>query len=183
MEILEKFKNQLNEVEKFLKSELSALSVGRATPALVENLIVDYYGAKTPLKQIASISAPEPRVLIVEPWDKNALSAIEKAILVSNLSLNPAVDKNIVRITIPQLTEERRNSLVKIAGVKLEEAKIKIKANRDEIMKELNDLFDAKKITEDEKFKTKEKIQNLTGEANVNIEEIVKNKKREIMAN
>jgi len=150
---------------------------------LVENLIVDYYGAKTPLKQIASISAPEPRVLIVEPWDKNALSAIEKAILVSNLSLNPAVDKNIVRITIPQLTEERRNSLVKIAGVKLEEAKIKIKANRDEIMKELNDLFDAKKITEDEKFKTKEKIQNLTGEANVNIEEIVKNKKREIMAN
>ena len=119
----------------------------------------------------------------MEPWDKNALSAIEKAILVSNLSLNPAVDKNIVRITIPQLTEERRNSLVKIAGVKLEEAKIKIKANRDEIMKELNDLFDAKKITEDEKFKTKEKIQNLTGEANVNIEEIVKNKKREIMAN
>lgn len=180
MDMLEKFRSELKKIEEFLKSELSVLRVGRATPALVENIIVDYYGAKTPLRQIASISAPEPKMLVIEPWDKNALSAIEKSILTSNLGLNPIVDKSIIRITIPQLTEERRNSLIKIANAKLEEAKIKIKASRDETMKELNNLFEAKKITEDEKFKIKEKIQSAINEGNADLEKIIKNKEIEI---
>ncbi len=183
MELLEKFKNRLSETEKSLKSELSALRIGRATPAMVENIVVDYYEVKTPLKQIASISAPEPKVLIVEPWDKNALSAIEKAILASNLGLSPAVNKNAIRIVIPQLTEERRNSFIKILGANLEEAKIKIRSSRDESMKELNNLFDAKKITEDEKFKMKEKIQAAIDEANANLGKIINDKEREIKEN
>lgn len=180
MEIPEIFKSELKKIEENLKAELSSLRVGRATPALVENLLVDYYGVKTPLKQLSSISAPEPRILIVEPWDKNALPAIEKAILASNLGLNPVVDKNLIRINIPQLTEERRNSLIKIANAKLEETKIKIRAKRDNTMKEIGDSFAAKKITEDGKFKTKEKIQQITDEANKNLENIFKLKEGEI---
>ena len=137
MDIVETLKNKLHKTEEYFKTELSSLRVGRATPALVENISVDYYGAKTPLKQIASISAPEPKILIIEPWDKNALSAIEKAVLASNIGLNPIVDKNIIRITVPQLTEERRDALIKIMGTKLEEAKIKIRAERDGAIKEL----------------------------------------------
>ena len=180
MENLEKLKTKLKNVEEALKIELSALRIGRATPALVENILVDYYGAKTPLKQLASISAPELRTLVIEPWDKNALSSIEKAIHISDLGLNPIVDKNLIRISIPQLTEERRNSLIKITGAKLEEIKIRCRAARDEAMKETVDLFGAKKLTEDEKFKTKESVQKLVDETNKNLENLAKSKEREI---
>lgn len=180
METLENLKNKLKNIEEFLKEEFSALRIGRATPALVENISVDYYGAKTPLKQLASISAPESRLLVIEPWDRNAIADIEKAIHTSNLGLNPIVDKNLIRISIPPLTEERRNSLVKIINAKLEEAKVKCRAARDEAMKETGALFDGKKITEDEKFKTKEKIQELINAANNNLENITKLKEKEI---
>ena len=180
MENLEKLKTKLKNIEEFLKMELAVLRIGRATPALVENILVDYYGVKTPLKQLASISAPEPRLLIIEPWDKNAITVIEKAILASDLGLNPITDKNLIRINIPPLTEERRNSLIKIIGVKLEETKIKCRAARDEATKETAELFNAKKITEDEKFKTKEKIQELIDETNKNLENMVKLKEKEI---
>ncbi len=180
MENLEKLKTKLKSAEEFLKAEFSALRVGRATPALVENILVDYYGSKTPLKQLASISAPEPRLLIIEPWDRNAVTAIEKAIFSSDLGFNPIVDKNLIRISIPPLTEERRNSLVKIIGVKLEEAKVKCRTARDEAMKETADLFGAKKITEDEKFKAKEKIQELVDITNKDLENTAKLKEAEI---
>src|SRR3990167_4454347 len=100
MDTLENFKNNLKKIIESFKTELSGLRVGRATPALVENMIVDYYGTKTPLKQLASISAPEPKILLIEPWDKNALSAIEKAILTSELGLSSVVDKNLIKIII-----------------------------------------------------------------------------------
>ena len=180
MENLEKLKTKLKNIEEFLKTEFSALRVGRATPALVENVLVDYYGVKTPIKQLASISAPEPRLLIIEPWDKNAITAIEKAILSSDLGLNPIVDKNLIRINIPLLTEERRNSLIKITSAKLEEAKVRCRMARDEAIKEIIDLFSAKKITEDEKFEKKEKIQELINTTNKNLENITKLKEKEI---
>ena len=180
MDTLEKLKTELKKIEEFLKTELASLRVGRATPALVENMFVDYYGAKTPLKQLASISAPEPRMLVIEPWDKNALSAIEKSILTSELGLSPIVDKNSIKILIPQLTEERRNTLIKVISIKLEEAKIQNRAKRDGAMKEINDLFSDKKITEDEKFKLKEKTQAIVDEANKNLENMSKLKEREI---
>lgn len=180
METLEKFKNELKKIEESFKIELSSLRVGRASPALIENILVDYYDAKTPIKQLASISAPEPRMLVIEPWDKNTLSPIEKAILASDLSLSPIVDKNLIRINIPPLTEERRNSLIKILGSKLEEAKIKTKGARDKVIKETNDLFEYKKITEDEKFKAKEEVQKLVDVAGRNLEQVLKLKEEEI---
>jgi len=180
MENLEKLKTKLKNIEESLKIEFSALRVGRATPALVENILIDYYGAKAPLKQLASISAPEPRLLIIEPWDKNAITAIEKAILSSDLGLNPIVDKNLIRINIPPLTEERRNSLIKITGAKLEDVKVRCRTTRDEAIKEITGLFSAKKITEDEKFKIKEKIQELINATNKNLENITELKEKEI---
>jgi len=180
-ETLKKFKTKLENIEESLKTEFSALRIGRATPALVENILVDYYGAKAPLKQLAFISAPEPRLLIIEPWDKNAVIAIEKALLSSDLGLNPTVDKNLIRINIPPLTEERRNSLIKITGVKLEEAKIRCRTARDEAIKEIADLFSNKKITEDKKFEMKEKIQELINATNQNLEKITKLKEVDIL--
>jgi len=164
MESLEKLKSKLKGVEEALKIELSALRIGRATPALVENILVDYYGV---------ISAPEIRLLVIEPWDKNAISSIEKAIYVSDLGLNPIVDKNLIRINIPPLTEERRNSLIKIISVKLEEVKIRCRGARDEAMKEISG-------SEDEKFSIKESIQKLVDEANKNLENLAKAKEKEI---
>src|SRR3989344_1287229 len=158
MEILEKLKTKLTSAKEALKTELSVLRIGRATPALVESILVDYYGVKTPLKQLASISAPEIRLLVIEPWDKNAISGIEKALHASNLGLNPIVDKNLIRINIPPLTEERRDSLIKIISVKLEEIKIRCRAARDETIKEISGL------TEDEKFKMRGSIQKLVDE-------------------
>lgn len=180
MDTLEKLKTELKKIEGFLKTELASLRVGRATPTLVENMFVDYYGTKTPLKQLASISAPEPRMLIIEPWDKNAIPAIEKSILTSELGFSPIVDKNLIKILIPQLTEERRNALIKIIDIKLEEVKIQNRAKRDDAMKEINDLFGGKKITEDEKFKLKEKTQDIVDEANQNLEDAAKTKEKEI---
>ena len=181
MDTLENFKNELKKIEESLKIEFSSLRVGRATPALVENILVDCYGSKVPIKQLASISAPEPRILIIEPWDRTVLPDLEKAILTSDLNLNPIVDKNLIRINIPPLTEERKAALIKIIGSKSEEAKIKYRGSRDKMIKEINELFDAKKITEDEKFKTKEEVQKLINLTNQNLENLLKSKEEEII--
>ena len=180
MEILERFKNDLKIIEESLKIEFSSLRIGRATPALVENILVDCYGSKISIKQLASISVPEPRILIIEPWDRTVLSNLEKAILASDLNLNPIVDKNLIRINIPPLTEERRSAILKILNSKLEEAKIKYRSGRDKIMKEINESFNAKKITEDEKFKIKEEVQKLINLTNKNLENLLKLKEKEI---
>lgn len=180
MEILEKFKNELSKIEELLKIEISSLRIGRASPALVENILVDCYGSKMPIKQLASISAPEPRTLTIEPWDKKILPDLEKAILTSNLGLSPIVDKNLIRINIPALTEERRTAILKILNSKLEEARIKLRSSRDRAIKEAGELFDDKKITEDEKFKMKEEVQKTMDLMNDNLEKLLKLKEREI---
>lgn len=179
-DILEKFKNEIQAAAEHLKTEYGALRVSRATPALVENIPVDYYGAKTPLKQLASITAPEPKILVIEPWDKNAVAAVEKAILNSNLGLSPIVDKNIVRINMPPLSEERRRDLIKIVNRKLEEAKIKSRTERDKTVKLIQDLHGAKKLTEDEKFKMKDRVQKMMDEGTAVLEETARLKEKEI---
>src|SRR3989344_1044028 len=146
MSIIDNLKKNLKVRHEWLQKELATLRIGRANPALVEDIIVDYYGSKMPIKQLATISAPEPRTLVVQPWDKNAVSAIEKAIQASSFGINPIVDKDVIRVTIPALTEERRLALAKIVKTKLEESKIAVRKDRDEAIKTIETLFAGKKI-------------------------------------
>lgn len=180
MEILEKLKNDFKVIEESFKKDLSSLNLGRSSPALIENILVDYLGSKIPVKQLASISSPESRILVVEPWDKASLPNLEKAILNSNIGLSPIIDKNLIRINIPPLTEERKLAILKVLNSKIEETKIKYRNVRDKAIKELNALFDLKKITEDEKFKNKEKIQELIDLENKNLETLFVKKEKEI---
>ena len=157
------------------------LRTGRATPALVEDLEVDYYGAKTPLKAVASISSPEPRQLVIQPWDKNAIQPIEKAIQSSSLGLNPVTDRDTIRLSIPSLTEERRKELLKVLGRHLEDARIAVRREREEALKEIDRAEKAKEISEDEKFRKKQEAQKVVDDFNKKIDEIGSAKEKEIM--
>ena len=174
-------KEKLNKIVDHLKSEIASLRTGRATPALVEDLPVDYYGTKTPLKALASISTPDARQILIQPWDKNAVQPIEKAIQTSPLGLNPVVDSSAIRLNLPQLTEERKKDLVKVLKQKLEEGKIQVRKIREEAIKEIDALEKDKKISEDEKFRKRQETQKIVDEINKKIEEIGMGKETEIM--
>lgn len=163
-----------------LKEEFVSLRTGRATPALVENLEVDYYGSKTPLKAIASISSPEPRMLVIQPWDKNAIQPIEKAIQSSPLGINPITDREAIRLTIPSLTEERRKELVKLVGRYAENARIQVRKEREDALRAIDHREKEKTISEDEKFRQKNEVQKLVDEVNKKIEEMVMAKEKEV---
>ncbi|NMB41289.1 MAG: ribosome recycling factor [Firmicutes bacterium] len=167
-------------VEVF-KNEISTLRAGRAVPALLDKVNVEYYGTSTPLNQLATISAPEPRLLVVQPWDKNALEEVEKAILKSDLGLTPNNDGNIIRLPIPQLTEERRKELVRTIRKKAEEAKVAIR----NVRREANDLLKTKEkkgsLSEDELRTNLENVQELTDEQIKKIDKFLLQKEKEIM--
>ena len=145
-----------------LKNELAAIRTGHATPALIEHVKVEYAGVPTPLNQIAGISAPEARLLVIQPWDKSSLRNIEKAILTSDLGLNPVNDGNIVRISIPQLSEERRQELIKVVRRRVEEKKIIIRNMRREAMDEFKQLEKNKDMSQDEHKRALNQLQKLT---------------------
>ncbi len=167
-------------IEHF-KEELNQLRTGRASSVLVEKLSVDYYGTKTPLKQMASITIPEARTIVISPWDKSALSGIEKAIRESQLNLNPVNDGQVVRINIPALTEERRKELVKVLNQRAEEARIVVRKHREEVWEEIQNLEKEGVIGEDDKFAGKEELQKVVDEYNKKIEEIRAEKEKEIL--
>ncbi len=177
----ELLKSKLDKILEHLKSESAGLRTGRASPSLVEDLEVEYYGARTPLKALASIATPEPRQIVIQPWDKNAINPIQKAIQASSLGINPIADKDMIRLTIPQLTEERRRDLTKILGRHLEEARIQVRRDREDTLKEVDALEKAKEISEDEKFRRKSEIQKIVDDANKKIEDIGIAKEKEIM--
>ena len=145
-----------------LQRELSSIRTGRASPALIENLMIDYYGVPTPLNQLAGISAPEARVLMVQPWDKQSLKDVEKGILKSDLGLMPNNDGNVIRINIPTLTEERRRDLVKVVGRKLEDSHVAVRNIRRDSLGQLKSLEKNKEISQDEHHRTQEQLQRLT---------------------
>lgn len=174
-------KEKLSNIISHFKGEIAVLRTGRATPALVEDLAVDYYGTKTPLKALASISIPDPKQILIQPWDKGALQPIEKAIQSSPLGMNPIVDGAQVRLNLPQLTEERRRDLIKLLGQKSEETKISVRKAREEAIRENDDAEKKKEISEDEKFRKKSEIQKIVDEINKKIEETVNAKEKEIM--
>lgn len=180
-DLIEKKKGEMeNSVEHF-KEELNQLRTGRAQTALVENILVDYYGAKSPMKQVASITIPEPRTIVISPWDKGTLVNIEAAVRESQLNLNPMNDGNVVRINIPQLTEDRRKELVKVLNQKAEEGRIAIRKHREEVWEEIQEMEKSGKIGEDDKFSGKDKLQEVVDGYNGKIEDIRENKEREIL--
>lgn len=176
-EIIEKSKVNFEKTISYFKEALGKIRTGRASTAIVDNLTVDYYGAKSPLKQIASISVPEPRTIVISPWDKDNLVAIEKAIKESDLNLNTFNDGQIIRINIPALTEERRKEFVKLLNNEAEEARVAIRKCREDVWDKIQSLT----IGEDDKFQGKEKLQKVVDEYNGVIEEIRKKKEADIM--
>jgi ribosome recycling factor len=164
-----------------LKRELVGIRTGRASPALIEPLKVDYYGTATPLQQIAAISAPEARLLAIKPYDQSSLSAIEKAILKSDLGLTPMNDGKIIRLPIPSLTEERRRELAKVVRKHAEEAHVALRNVRRDSLKDLEEMEEEKMISEDQHFKGKEMLQELTDKYIAQVDQIAKAKETEIM--
>jgi ribosome recycling factor len=145
-----------------LDRELNAVRTGRARPALVETLKVDYYGTPTPLNQMASINAPEPRLITIQPWDKSQLGTIEKAIQKSDLGLTPTNDGNIIRLAIPALTEDRRKELVKVVHKKVEDGRVAVRNVRRDSLEELRKLQHDKQISDDDERRAQDRLQKLT---------------------
>jgi len=172
---------KMNKTIEALKAEFNALRTSRATPALVENIKVEYYGSILPLKQVASISIPEPRMILVQPWDSNAMSDIERAFLKSELGITPNNDGKVIRLVLPSLTEERRQELVKLAKKIAEDSKIAVRNVRRDANEEIKKLEKDSKITEDERFKAQEDIQHVTDEHIKKIEQVLEIKEKDIL--
>jgi len=164
-----------------LKKELSTFRAGRANPSLLDKIVVEYYGAQTPLSQLANITTPDPRTLIIQPWDKNVASEIEKAILKSELGLTPNNDGVVIRINIPTLTEERRKELVKLVKKTGEESKVAIRNIRRDGNDDLKKIEKSGEISEDESRRTQDEIQKLTDKYIDEVDKVVSHKEAEIM--
>ena len=164
-----------------VRSDLAKIRTGKATPAILDGIVVDYYGTPTPLKQVANVSAPEPRLLVIQPWEKRLLGDIEKAILKSDLGLNPASDGIVIRIPIPALTEDRRHSLVKVAKKVGEDGKIAIRNIRRDANDKLKKAEKSHDISEDEMHLTQDKIQEITNDFIKKIDDILTLKEKEIL--
>ncbi len=180
-EILEELRQRMDRSVEVLQEDLLGIRTGRASPALVEKLPVEYYGALTPLHQVAGIAVPEPRLLVIRPWDPAALPAIERAILKSDLGLTPINDGKLIRLHIPRLTEERRRELVKLVARRVEEARVAIRNLRRDALKDLQEFEKEKMISEDDFFHGKEEVQKLTDEFIARIDEIGRRKEEEVM--
>jgi len=164
-----------------LREELVTLRTGRASPALVEHLMVNYYGVPTPLIQIAGITAPEPRLLVIQPWDLSALKEIERAILTSELGLTPTTDGRVIRLAIPYLTEERRRELVKRVRQRVEACKVALRNIRRDTLEDLEEAKKEKLISEDDLYRAKDDLQELTEKYYEAAEKVGEAKEKEIM--
>lgn len=163
------------------QEELKSIRAGRANPALLDQISVDCYGTTTPLKQIASVSAPEARLLVVQPWDANLIPEIEKEILKSDLGLNPSNDGKLIRLPIPALTEERRRELVKLVGKNAEDAKIAIRNIRRDSNNVIKQMERDKELSEDERKLAEERIQDITDKYIEKVDEATAQKEEELM--
>ncbi len=179
-DIVNKIKPELDKTINFLERELAKIHTGRATPALVEDVVVDCFGQKFPLKQLAAISIPESKQILIQPWDKSYIEGIVSALEKTGVGANPVVDKEVVRITLPPLSEEYRRQLAHIISEKQEEAKRTVRHWREEAWKEVQDGFREGEVREDDKFRAKDDLQDLIDEYNKKIEEIGERKKKEV---
>jgi len=179
--ILNDAKEKMKKSEESLQRELGQIRAGRANASLLDRITVDYYGAPTPLNQLSSITIPEARVLMITPFDKSAMEDIEKALLASDIGISPTNDGTVIRLVIPQLTEERRKEIAKEVSKQGENAKIAIRNIRRDAIDELKKLEKNKEISEDELRGLEKDVQALTDASAKNIESIVKNKETEIL--
>ncbi len=180
-EVLSNTKDSMNNAIEHMQHDLSGIRTGKANPALLDSLRVEYYGQKVPLNQVASVAAPDPQLITIQPWDKGVIGDIEKAILASDLGLNPQNDGTVIRLPIPQLTEERRKELVKVVKRVGEETKVSlrnIRRNANDDVKQLEKNHD---IGEDEMHTNQEEIQKLTNRYVEKIDEIINSKEKEIL--
>ncbi len=182
-EFVSNTKKDFENILAHLAREISTLHVSRATPALVEGIIINVYGQKMPLNQVASLSAPDARTIIVQPWDASILAEIQKGITESHISFSSSVEEKFVRLTMPQLSEERRREIIKHLGKKVEEARISIRRVRDQVQKSIEESERAKEISEDQKFRSKDSLQKLVDEYNKKIADIESKKINEIEGN
>jgi ribosome recycling factor len=180
-QIVSKTKPGMEKAVEHFKEELGKLRTGRANAAMVENLTVDYYGSKSPLKQIANINVPEPRLIVIAPWNKDNLVDIEKAINDAQLGFNPTNDGQVIRIAVPALNEERRLELAKVLGKYAEVARVAVRQAREEAWDEIQEMVKEGQLGEDSKFSGKEKLQKIVDEYNSKIEGIREKKEKEVM--
>jgi len=181
-DILHDVEDRMQKSIKSLHKDFTAIRTGRANPAMFEGLKVSVYGAEMPLNQVATISIPEPRLVVIQPWDRGNLGEIEKAIHKSDLSVNPSNDGNLIRIQIPELTEERRKEYVKLAKQKAEECKVSIRNIRRDGNDMIKSLEKDKEITEDESKAAQDKIQKLTDKYVDETQKSTDNKEKEILS-
>ena len=175
-------KKDLNSISEFFKQELSKIRTGRATTSLIEDVEVEVYGSKMKVKELGSMTIPEPQQILVTPWDKSLIPVISKAINSTDLGLNSSYDQDKVRVPIPPLSQERRNDLAKGVSAKLETAKTSVRDLRNKLNKEIDIDFSEKKISEDDKFKLKAEVDKIIKEFSQEIEKLAEEKKESILS-
>ncbi len=164
-----------------LRRDLSGVRTGRASPSLVDRVVVEYYGTPTPLNQLAGISVPEPRLIVIQPWDRGTIGVIEKAIQKSELGLNPNNDGQVIRVSIPALTEERRKQLVKLVHKNVEEGKVAVRNIRRDAMSQVRELMNEKMISDDDERRAEQQIDDLTKRFVEEADRIGKAKEHEVL--
>ena len=174
-------KEKMAKTSQVLRNELQSMRAGRANPQILDRIVVDYYGAPTPLKQVANISSPEPRVLIISPWEAKMIPVVEKAIQKSDIGINPSNDGKIIRLAVPELTEERRKDLTKLAKKTTEDARVAVRSIRREAIEQIKKMEKAAELTEDDRKQAEEEMQKLTDKAIVELDKILAEKEKEIM--
>jgi ribosome recycling factor len=180
-ELLQDARERMSKSVESTRHEFGSVRTGRATPALLDRIAVDYYGTATPLRQLATISAPEARLLSIQPYDKGSIKAIEKAILESDVGLTPNNDGNVIRLGIPELTEERRRDLVKVVRHIAEEGRVAVRNIRRDVMHDLRELRDAGEAGADDEHRAEGELQKLTDEKVAELDGLLKHKEEEIL--
>ena len=180
-ELIQDATRRMDKSVESAQHEFNTLRTGRASAALLDRIQVDYYGTRTPLKQLATINAPEPRLLTVQPFDPSSLPSIERTIQESDLGLTPSNDGKLIRLPIPQLTEERRKELVKVTRQMAEDGRVAVRNVRRDVMHHLKELVDKSEVGSDEEHRAEDRLQKLTDEHTHRIDEILKRKEEEIL--
>lgn len=180
-EILSTAQTKMQKTIEVLRVDLASVRAGRASVSLLDKVMVEYYGTPTPVNQVASVTVPEPRMIVIQPWEKNLLKDIERAIMKSDLGLNPNSDGSVIRLNLPQLTEERRKELVKTVHKKAEDARVSIRNLRREAIDSVKKAEKAKEITEDEAKKANDDIQKMTDKFIKEVDTVMEHKEKEVM--